>query len=155
MTWKNNPVMEWSTDGGTTWTKVTDHGRSSLSVSIERIETEQRMVNGTKRRYVVAKKRTFSCDWENLPDKNVSFLANGTTYGKWLESFYNTTDGAFLMRLRSGSDSEATSLTRVDNVALDDYGRIFTVMATDYTKDIIKRGSTFDMWNISMTLEEV
>lgn len=155
MTWKTNTLVEWSIDNGATWIKVTDHGRSALSASVERIGTDQRMVSGTMRRYTVSKKRTFTMDWENLPDKAVSFLANGTTNGKWLESFYNTADGAFLMRLRQGSDSELTTLVRADNIALDDYGRIFTVMLTDYSKDIVKRGLSFDLWNVSMTVEEV
>jgi hypothetical protein len=147
--------MEWSIDNGNTWIKVTDHGRAALSVSVERIEASQRMANGLMRRYVVAKKRSFECSWENLPDKDTTFLANGTTYGRWFENFYNTTDGAFLMRLRSGSDIGKTSLVRVDNVGLDDMGRIFTVMLTDYTKEILKRGTSFDMWSLSLTLEEV
>lgn len=155
MTWKTNTLVEWSTDGGNTWIKVTDHGRASLDISTERIGTDQRMVGGTMRRYVVAKKKTFSLDWENLPDKNVTFLANGTTYGKWLEQFYMNTDGPFLMRLREGADTEKTTLTRADNVTLDDYGRIFTVMIGDFSKEITMRNPNFDLWNVTMTLEEV
>lgn len=154
MSWVNNPIMEWSTDGST-WTKVTDHGRAPLSVDIERIETSQRMANGTIRRYVVSKKRTFSASWSNLPDKSTTFLANGDTYGNWIEEFYNSTDGPFKMRLRSGSDNGAGSLTRAGTVNDSDNERLFTVVFTDYSKEIIKRGMAFDLWNLSLTLEEV
>lgn len=155
MSWSVNPIMEWSIDGGSNWIKVTDHGRSELSISTEPIETKQRMVNGTMRKYLVTRKKTFSWSWSNLPDKNVTFLANGTTYGNWLEEFYNTTDGAFLMRLRSGSDHNTANPTRAGTVDDSDNERIFTVMFSEYSKDIIKRGPAFDMWNLTMSVEEV
>ena len=155
MSWKTNPIMEWSIDNGVNWTKVTDHNRSELSISVEPIETKQRMVSGTMRKYTVIKKRTFSWSWSDLPDKNVTFLANGTTYGNWLEEFYNVTDGVFLMRLRSGSDEPLTTLARAGTDDNADNTRIFKVMFSEYSKDVVKRGKTFDLWNMSMTLEEV
>lgn len=144
--WTTNPIMEWSVDGGTNWTKISDHGRAPLSVSVTRIEKSQRMADGTMRRYVVAKKRTWSVSWENLPDKTTSFLSNGQ-WGKWMEDFYNANNGAFLMRLRAGSDRGAT-LTGTN-------GEVYTVMLTDFSKEISKRGPAFDLWNIDMTIEEV
>lgn len=155
MSWKTNPIMEWSTDNGATWIKVTDHGRSSLNISTEPIETKQRMVNGTMRKHVVAKKRTFSWSYTNLPDKATAFLANGTTNGNWLEEFYNSTTGAFLMRLRQGSDQSATTLVRTGTVNDSDNERIFTVMFSEFSKDVIKRGLQFDLWDLSLAVEEV
>jgi len=146
MTWTTNAIMEWSTDGGTTWTRISDHGRSPLSVSVERIETKQRMADGRMRRYVVAKKRTWSCSWENLPDKAVSFLANGQS-GEWMETFHDENDGAFYMRVRAGSDRD-TTITALN-------GEVYQVMITDFSKEIIKRGKAFDLWALDLTLEEV
>lgn len=146
MSWTTNPIMEWSTDGGTTWTKVTDHGRAPLTVSVERIENKQRMADGTLRRYVVSKKRTFSTSWENLPDKATTFLANGQP-GQWIEDFHNNVDGSFLMRLRSGSDQDA-NLNNLDGVVLE-------VMVTDFSKEVVKRGQAFDLWSLDISLEEV
>jgi hypothetical protein len=153
--WKLNTIMEWSIDNGTTWIKVTDHGRSELSADIEDIGTKQRMVNGTMRKYTVAKKRTFSWSYENLPDKQVSFLANGTTWGNWLEAFYNRTDGAFLMRLRSGSDINTTNVVRNGNEDSFDNDRVFTVMFSEFSKTVVKRGKNFDLWNVNIAVEEV
>lgn len=155
MNWKTNPIMEWSVDGGTTWIKVTDHGRAELNSDVEPIETKQRMVNGTMRKYVVAKKRTFSWTWSNLPDKSTTFLANGTTHGKWLEAFYNSQDGPFLMRMREGSDQDAVTLTRNGNEDATDTERTFLVMFSEFSKDVVKRGKAFDLWNVNMAVEEV
>lgn len=146
MSWTANPIMEWSVDGGATWTKISDHGRSPLSISVERIENKQRMANGTLRRYVVSKKRTWSASWENLPDKNVPFLANGQA-GEWMEEFHNNNDGSFFMRVRAGSDIN-TTITGLD-------GEIYEVMITDFSKEILKRGKAFDLWTLDLTLEEV
>lgn len=144
--WKVNPIMEWSLDGGNTWYKISDHGRSPLSITVERIESKQRMADGTLRRYVVSKKRTFSCSWDNFPDKTTSFLANGQS-GEWMEDFHNTNDGAFHMRLREGSDRDL-SLTGLN-------GTVLQVMITDFSKEVVKRGVALDLWNMDITLEEV
>ena len=156
MAWTTNPIMEWW--DGSAWVKISDHGRSPLSISVELIETKTRMADGTLRRYVVAKKRTFSCSWENFPDKATAFLANGQD-GDWMEQFYNTHDDSFLMRLRAGSDEGtalAEALTRTGgDPALTDNEREFTVMFSEYSKEVLKRGKNFDLWSLSITLEEV
>ncbi len=140
MAWQDNPIMEWSDNGGTTWNKVTDHGRSPLAVSVERIETKQRMANGALRRYVVAKKRTWSCSWENLASKNGSLLpvASGKA-GEWMEDWHDAHDADFQMRLRDGGA----------NV------EIVNVMIGDFSKEVIKRNPSFDLWSLDITLEEV
>jgi len=144
--WKVNPIMEWSTDGGTTWTQISDHGRAPLDISVERIENKQRMADGTLRRHTVAKKRTFSTSWENLPSVATSFLANGQS-GGWIENFHDTVDGPFHMRLRAGSDRDLT-LTGLA-------GKVLLVMFTDFSKNVVKRGTAFDLWTLDITLEEV
>jgi hypothetical protein len=141
MSWTDNTIMFWNDAG--VWKKVTDHGRSPLSESIERIENKQRMANGTLRRYSVAKKRTWSCSWDNLPSTNTkganSFkTVDGGMSGEEIEAFHNKTNGAFQMRLRRGDTSETT----------------VTVMITDFSKDIVKRGIV-DLWSLDITLEEV
>lgn len=144
--WTVNSVMEWSSDAGTTWFKISDHGREPLSIQVNRIENMMRMADGTMRRYVIAKKHTFSTSWSMLPDKATTQLANGQT-GAWMENFHNTTDGSFLMRLRAGSDRD-TVFTGVQ-------GTIYTVMITDFSKEIVKRTMPFDQWSLTITLEEV
>lgn len=154
MSWKENAIMYWSSDGGATWNKISDHNRAPLSIGFERIETKNRMVDATLRRYSVAKKRTISVSWENFPSK-ISPTYNGraglgTVDGGWagedIETFHNTVDGAFKVKLRKGID-EAKS-------ASDGSIEVIDVMMTDFSKDIVKRG-TVDLWSLSVTLEEV
>lgn len=155
MSWKNNPIMEWSKDGYN-WTRISDHGRSPLSVSIERIESRHRMANGALRRYVVAKKRTFSCSWDNFPSVATPFLTNGQP-GTWMEEFHNSVDHSFKMRLRSGLDRaypNTNGLIRTTNVNESDNEREFTVMITDFSKEIVKRSPGYDLWSLDITLEE-
>lgn len=141
MSWKTNPIMEWW--DGFSWVKISDHNRSPLSVDIERIENKKRMADGTLRRYVVSKKRSFSCSWDNLPSKKVQLLANGEA-GEWMEEFHNTHDGAFMIRLREGSD--INSEIGIEEVE---------VMISDFSKEVLKRGPNTDLWSLSITLEEV
>lgn len=133
---------------------VTDHNRAALGVTVERIETSQRMANGTMRRYVVAKKHEWSLSWDNLPSRR-SPVKNGqvglTTVddgwaGEDIENFHNTMDSAFKIRIKGGDD-EFVSV--VDPVVEE-----YTVMITDFGKEIIKRG-VVDLWNLNITLTEV
>lgn len=147
MTWINNPIMEWwDTRGTPQWVKITEHNRSPLSVSYERLESKQRMVDGTLRRFVVGKKRTWSCSWDNLPSEAGTLLVNGQG-GNWMEQFHYDTDGAFLMRLRHGADQDTATNALPSTQEVK-------VMITDFSKEIIKRGANTDLWSLSITLEE-
>lgn len=152
MAWTDNSIMWWF--DGITWQKITDHNRAPLNMSIERIENSSRMANGTMRRYVVAKKREWSLSWENLPSRR-NATKNGrtgltTVDGGWagadIENFHNITDSAFLMRIRGGDD-ETKAIT-------DPTIKEYTVMITDFSKEVTKRG-TVDLWSLDITLTEV
>jgi len=123
--------------------KITDHNRGPLDESVERIEKKQRMADGTLRRYTVAKKRKWSCSWENLPSKTgvTGYLntADGGYAGQDIEAFHNAHDGEFNMQLRKG----------------DGTIEVVTVMISDFSKTVAKRGPGIDLWNLSISLEEV
>lgn len=154
MAWQDNAIMFWSSDNGTTWNKITDHNRAPLSVTVERIERKNRMADGTMRRYVVAKKRTFSLSWTNLPSRRNASYAGKTGMttvdngfaGEEIEAFHNSVDGRFLIKLRKGID-EAKAIT-------DGTIEVIPVMISDFNKDIEKRG-VIDYWSLGITLEEV
>lgn len=154
MSWQSNAILHFSSDGGATWNKISDHNRQPLSITVERFETTSRTVDGTLRRYSVAKKRTFSISWDMFPSKSAPTYNGktgvGTVDAGWagedIETFHNTTDGVFLIKLRKGSDeSKANSDTTVE---------VVNVMITDFSKDVLKRG-VVDFWSLSLTLEEV
>lgn len=152
MAWTDNALIFWNDSG--TWRKITDHNRAPLAISTERIENKQRMVNGTLRRYVVGKKRTFTCSWDMIPsENNVVYggktgmnTADGGWAGKDIETFHNNTDGSFQMKIRKGTD-ESKAIT-------DGTIEVVEVMITDFSKDIVKRG-VVDYWNLTIALEEV
>lgn len=116
---------------------VTDHNRTQLSIDVERIEKKQRMSNGTMRKYIIADKRKFSTSWTMLPK-----ISSQTVDGFWgadaIETFYNENPGSFVLELADG-DTEIYE---------------YTVMFSDFSKNIVKRGSV-DFWEISVTMEEV
>lgn len=128
---EKNAIMEWNGN------KITDHNRSELAVSIERIETSKRMANGTMRKYVVADKRNFSVSWDELPFSK-DFTVDGFWGGREIEDFYNKNAGSFTLKITNGDG-------KIEN---------FSVMMTDFSKTISKRGE-FDMWNVDVELEEV
>jgi hypothetical protein len=51
---------------------LSDHNRSELSLSSQRIETRQRMINGTMRSYHIADKVAINTSWSRLPSRGFS-----------------------------------------------------------------------------------
>jgi hypothetical protein len=157
--WTANSIMFWANAAGSL-VKVTDHNRSALSEDIERIENKQRMADGTLRRYTVSKKRTWSCQWENLPSTNLVAAGlktvDGGMSGEDIEAFHNATDGAFRLVLRRGSAKDLATPNPADSALpyQDSNFYITKVMISDYNKEVTKRGRV-DLWSLSITLEEV
>jgi hypothetical protein len=153
MSWQANAIAYWSTDQ-TTWNKITDHNRGPLDITVERLGNTNRMVDGTMRRHSIAKKRTFAFSWDMLPSKITQSYGGktglGTVDGGWagenIESFHNSTDGMFYMKLRKGVDEA--------KAANDGTLEVVQVMITDFSKTIVKRGIV-DFWSLNITLEEV
>lgn len=118
--------------------QVSDHNRQELSVDVERIETTKRMANGTMRKYVVADKRTFSTSWNELPGLS-TFTVDGHAGADALETFYDTHQGAFALQVH------------LDTGVMETY----TVMFTDFSKTVNKRGKLFNFYNVNISMEEV
>lgn len=139
ISWKDNTIMLWDTGSGEQ--KVSDHGRSSLDVSYQRLGTDQRMIDGLMRRHSTAKKRTWTVSWENLPARTTAGGFNTVDDGmdgETLEEFYYDNDGVFTMILRDGAGNRTNH----------------NVLITDFSKTVVKRGNLNDLWNLSITLEE-
>lgn len=159
MSWKDNAIMFWADSSGV-FQKISDHGRSPLSESYERIETKTRMADGTLRRYTVNKKRNWSTSWSNLPSNNGPLgmsTVDGGWSGKQMEDYYQDQDGAFLMILRNGSARGKTAPVITSNTVIpyeDEDFYVARVMFSEFSKEVVKRGAS-DLWEVSVTLEEV
>lgn len=119
--------------------KLTDHNRSPISISIEKIENKERMANGTLRKFVVANKKTLKISWENLPRQDAA-----TADGKWgassMKSFYDTNgDGPFWVTINYGDGTNES----------------IQVMFQDFNIKLSKRGIYTDLYDIDFGLEEV
>lgn len=159
--WRTNTIMTWDDQ------KVSDHGRSPLTESVERLGTDKRMANGTLRRQYIGTKRTWTCSWENLPSSNTmppglpaGFLmmktADGGMSGEQMETFYNTHPGKFRLILRRGRAIGIETPHPGDAVLPYEDANFYiaNVMITEFSKEVRKRGAT-DLWAVNVTLEEV
>jgi hypothetical protein len=158
---------------GTDFLILSDHNRSELSFSQQRIENKKRMINGSLRSYHIADKTTVSWSWEMLPSRPFNkdpqfspstglptasdlekYIVDGGAGGVDLIDWYTDNTGSFYMIL---------SYDRYDNfnpagqyLHLSQYSDVLEVNFSSFDYSVIKRGgTTHDFWNISVALEEV
>jgi len=117
---------------------VTDHGRSELSISFERLENKIRTQRGGLRIYHRADKKTLSASWDDLPE-NDEYTVDFGMGAKELESFYLNNTGAFPV-----SVTYDTGL--VENL---------TMVFSDFDMGVKSRRNPVSFYTLSMTLEEV
>lgn len=88
---------------------MTDHNRTQLEVSYNRIEQRTRTASGAMRKYYVADKRNFSFSFEDLPSKT-SETVDGYWGGDDLESFFTSTTGSFTLTIQydAGNTEDVT-----------------------------------------------
>ena len=154
---------------------LSDHNRGEIDISTERLEQRQRTINGRMRSYHIADKLNFSFSWSLLPSRafyqnaafnattgkspyqNITqeFTSDGGAGGVEILDWYQNHKGPFWMYLaydkysNFGDDNEAFG-------HLAQYNQIVQVYFADFNYSIVKRGgNNFDLWNISVTLEEV
>lgn len=118
--------------------KLTDHNRSSITITPSRIENRKRMANGTMRNFVIAQKRKIKSTWSDLPNKT-ALTVDGFWGADAMIDFYNATYGEFTLRLSYG-----------DNTFED-----ILVMFDDFSPQLKKRNSYADFYDIDITFEEV
>jgi hypothetical protein len=154
---------------------LSDHNRGDMQFNNQRIEQRQRTINGRMRSFHIADKLSMSVSWNMLPSRGYSGLANfnettgiapnegsqleytadGGAGGVEILDWYETHQGPFWMYLAydkytnlEGQDYQYTGLNR--------YNQIIEVYFADFNYSVVKRGATnHDLWNISVTLEEV
>lgn len=125
-------------DPGYLTARVTDHNRSPISITKDRIENKQRMVDGTLRKFTVATKRVIKVSWTELPNSD-SITVDGFWGANSLRNFYDSHPGDFYVTINYGDST-------------NDYLR---VMFTDFDMKLSKRGIYTDFYDVSLGLEEV
>jgi hypothetical protein len=128
------------------------------------------MINGRMRSYHVADKKSLSCSWENLPSRsfgtkpnfdittglttNESFTVDGGAGGNELLHWYETHTGSFWVYLAYDKYTDFGNNQAAYN-HITQYNEVIEMYISDFSYEIVKRGgSNFDMWNVSVTLEE-
>lgn len=141
---------------GTDFIYLTDDSRSELQISIERIEFKKRMINGRMRAYHVADKKTFSVSWKDLPSAKTELSESRfiTSPSGWASSqemleWHDAHTDSFYLTLVYDTPNAAEAAPLA--YALETYNVFFE----DFSYVVKKRGSTHDLWDISMTLVEV
>ena len=156
---------------------ISDHNRQPIEFKPTRIEKRERTINGRMRSYHIADKMTISTSWENLPSRAYPYVADfgiatglspykgqspsqeftvdGGAGGAELLDWYENHKGSFWVFLsydkyKNFDEGE----TQFNN--LNKYSQIMEVYISDFSYSVQKRGGTnMDLWNVSVTLEEV
>ena len=144
--------LSFSSSNSLRFRRLTEHNRQPLSLDTERIESVQRMANGTLRKYFIADKLTLSVSWEMIPS-----FRNETVDGAWgaedIKNFYESTAGRGTFRVKINPTVFSPSLVEESDGALaDDYTYTMSFTSCDFT--VLKRGlQTF--WSVNISLEQV
>jgi hypothetical protein len=133
-------------DGSLKYNKVSEHNRSQFDISTDRIEKQQRMSNGTLRKFFIADKKTFTLSWDMLPSYR-TFTVDGAWGAEDLRTFYSSAQGqsSFNIRVNLAKDG-----TNQESANYEQYSVVFS--NCNFT--VLKRG-TQPFWNVSITLVEV
>ena len=155
---------------------TSDHNRSALSVDQLRIENRMRMVGGNMRSYYTGQKVTLNCSWNLLPsrayqsavvvgdnttpysqepflsDPISEYTADGGAGGADLLTWYRETHGPFWVFLSYDNYPNFEGNTDVWN-QFDKYSDRYMMYFTSFNYSVEKRG-LYDMWNVSVSLEE-
>lgn len=149
---------------------LTDDNRSPLDFSDERIEKRERMINGRMRSYHTADKMKINTSWTMIPSRShenipsfdpltglsphKSYTTDGGAGGADMLEWYDGHKGSFWVFLaydRKGifKGTEAP----YDHLA--QYNQLVEMFISDFSYSVEKRGTKFDYWNVSLSLEEV
>lgn len=160
---------------------LSDDNRAPLKFNTIRLETRKRMINGQMRSYHVADKLSISTSWNMLPSRGFATYPNfdivtgkpnldgptdaaiqaqiitsdGGAGGVDILNWYETHTGSFWVYLSYDKYSEfAKDQDRYKK--LSQYPQAIEVYISSFDYEVVKRGgSTHDLWNVSVSLEEV
>lgn len=127
------------------WNRVTEHNRDPISVNSMRIETAQRMANGSLRKFFVADKKSFAISWNLVPSYRTE-----TVDGYWgaedLREFYKSVEGQGIFKIRFNFAKNGVSQ---ESLGYEEYDVSFSECS--FT---LNRRGVQAFWDISMSMEE-
>jgi hypothetical protein len=123
---------------GATLYKVSDHNRSEIDVSYQKIENKKRMADATLRTFVVARKRTWKTSWKDLPRES-AYTVDGFMGADAMKAWYDSHLGSFQVVLTNGDNEIETVWVMFDN----------------FNCSVSKRSRYTDLYSVDMSLEEV
>ena len=150
---------------------LSDHNRQPMDFKPTRIEKRERTINGRMRSYHIADKMTFSTSWNDIPSRAFSTKPNISTTGEVADGvvmhtvdggaggseqldWYNDYKGSFWMYL-SYDKRPVFGDAPLAYQQLHKYQEVIEVFITDFSYTVNRRGNgTYDLWNVSMSLEE-
>lgn len=161
---------EESTELADQFLMLTDDNRSPLDFSDERIEKRERMINGRMRSYHISDKMKLSTSWNMIPSRShadipgfdtatgrstqKAYTTDGGAGGSDMLEWYNEHKGSFWVFLsydnKGNFKGEENSYSH-----LREYNQVVEMFISSFTYSVEKRGTNFDYWNVSVTLEEV
>lgn len=132
----------------TTAFEFTEHNRSTIPLSYELIEHAERMANGYLRKFVTAKKVSFSASWTDLPSVT-ALTVDGKPGGQEIKSFYDSYCGKKLTLVVTHYNTSTEAVAGTETI----YAYI-----TSFSYEITKRLSTstggYDRVNVSIGFTE-
>jgi hypothetical protein len=141
-----------------TWYRLTDHNRTEIDINPTIIEKEQRMANGTLRKFVISKKDVISTSWEFLPAKSDD-IVDGNFSASWLTSFYNANVGNPIYIKITSSKHTDPSIGQIPNdasyVSASTGSKTYQVFITNFVRSVIKRTVVTDYVDINIEFTEV
>lgn len=117
---------------------LTDHNRSPIDISYERIHDTVRTQFGQLRKYHRADKRSFSFSWEMLPE-TYNHTVDGHPGARELENIFLNFTGSFIMTISYDEFTEEE----------------VEVIITDFSVVLEKRWNPTNYYSVSISLEEV
>ena len=157
---------------------LSDHNRGELNFNQQRIEQRQRTINGRMRSYHVADKISMDVSWSMLPSRGYpavssfnstsgaplytgtnEYTSDGGAGGVELLDWYEGHPGPFWMYLSYDKYSNFKTDEEITDASfghLAQYNQIIQVYFSNFNYSVVKRGgNNLDLWNISVSLEEV
>lgn len=102
------------------------------------------MADGTMRKSIISKKRTFDCSWEMMPTIT-TMMADGNANAANMKEFYELyCYSPLTLTLRYKRNNAETPVDET-----------YQVFWSGFSFDVVKRYQNFDYWNVTSDFTEI